>query len=600
MALGDETIRTRFIAEGTAKGAADVQRYNSAIRGTSEESDRANEATTELFRMEGRLGQALAKLGPEAVAAGAAIGGIALAATAATTAVAGVVAVMMRLGQAGSEAEQAGRAFDRVAGPDTARRLREATDGLVRATTAQEAYGRAARSGLGNAELLRYFEYTATAAREMGRDVSEAVTSAGAAIENMTRDEALARLDQLENEFGGVESATRNAAEAFALVEVNARDAFDRFAEGFATNESLIRQLSAIGVATDQGGVSWEAYGDAVASATARLGAAARAFLTMAGTSPVAGLVAAFDVLARGGGGAPAPPPPPPPGEGGGAYDLPEIVVSGSPRRGGGGRGGGGRGGEYRTQVVGSLGEAIAAEGLSKIEDATTAVNRALEDQVRIQQELMAIRQAQFAVATEQAQAELDATERQLEADERMATARAARLDRSMSLMQQYVGAADTLGASLAGVFGELAAQEEAGSEGAKKWAKAQGSVLAAFSFVKSAVEFALAIASGASQDYGAMAGHLAAGAALAAAGAMAVSDLGGSAKASSEPATPTGRFSAARERDEQEQTGGGGDVTIWTLGYGDAGLGRALEGASRRYARSGLDPQMAGAGGWG
>jgi hypothetical protein len=508
----------------------------------------------------------------------------------------------VKLGQVGSEVEAAGRAFDRVAGPETAARLSEVTDGLVRASTAQRAYGQAARSGLGNAELLRYFDLTATAAREMGRDVTEAVTSAGSALETMTRDDALERLDRLENEFGGIDSEARNVADAFGVLETAASDAFDEFAEGFASSGELISELNRLGVALDSNGVAWEAYGEAIGNGTSRLLAAGRVFLSLSGSNPLQGLISAFDVLANGTGmpgTAPAPPPVPD-----GSYDLPEILVSGSTNR---GRRGGGASRPADSGFWGDVAAGEAAEEQARLageiaqqEERLASVEKDRLETERLLNEEVERRQTIYDKEAELIERQLDLVDSQLEADEMLAAQRRESLSSAMSQLQQYAGAADTLGNSLASVFGELASREEEGSEGAKKWAKAQGAVLAAFSFVKSAVEFALAIASGASQDYGEMAGHIAAGIALAAAGAMAVSDLGGQAKSgqTNAAAAQGSRFSAQAEREEAKPEGG--QVTIWTMGYGSSGLGRELQRASRSYSRSGLDGQMAAAGAWG
>lgn len=189
----------------------------------------------------------------------------------------------------------------------------------------------------------------------------------------------------------------------------------------------------------------------------------------------------------------------------------------------------------------------------------------------------------------------LDIMERSISLEEQ----RADRISETVERFQTYSQATITLGNSLAGIFGTLAAREEVGSKAAQEYAEVQGGILAAVSYVQAAIEIAAAIAAGASYQYGSVSEHIAASIAYIAAGTMALTDLGGSATRPSGAVSAGSRYSAQEERDASEREEVGGQVSIYTLGYGSAGLGRELQSAARGYARSGVDRPMIGAGGW-
>ena len=164
----------------------------------------------------------------------------------------------------------------------------------------------------------------------------------------------------------------------------------------------------------------------------------------------------------------------------------------------------------------------------------------------------------------------------------------------------QLAGTFTQLGGTIAGVYGQLAASEEAGSKEAERYGKIQGGILAAMSFVNGAIETARAIASAASYDYVAMAEHAAAAAAFFAAGAMAVRDLGGTATAA--PAGPragTAYAPTTAEGSTDEGGGGGMSIQIYTMGGSSARLGQEIGRANRELARSGIDAPMSGAVQW-
>jgi hypothetical protein len=131
---------------------------------------------------------------------------------------------------------------------------------------------------------------------------------------------------------------------------------------------------------------------------------------------------------------------------------------------------------------------------------------------------------------------------------------------------------------------------------------KAEGGFLIAYNTVMAATATAQAVFSGAKQDYAAMAGYIAAAAGYAAAAAMAGVKLGddGSGGGGSASAAPAGAPSyspraAATGPSENTST----NVTIFTWGYSNSGLGRQVERARMEYSRSGGDADMIPAGGY-
>lgn len=618
----DEVIRTRFEVTGPRQGAAEVDRLNRSIRQHADESDRARDAATELFRVEGKLGQALAKLGPEAIAVGAVIGGIATAAVGAGVAIAALAVGLQRLGAAGSEVERAGRGFDRVAGPETARRLAEVTNGLVRATEAQAAFARAAGGDATESQILRYFELVTNRAQALGQVVSEEVGRAGEALDDMSGPEVQRQLRDLEREFGTVDERLHSVGEAWTQVEVAASGVFDEFAESYATNDQLISQISAINAGLQAMGTNWGTIGTGLAmvsadairgavsyvsaqAATLQLALRGLAYVAEATHHPSAGLlrsaeraigqlVHAGSVALEAGREVPAPPPPgghqgsqprPPSGGGAGREDARAYYE------------------ERTTDLIASIREGYLAEkemidnALANITDLEAAREEALADAHEA-----AISRARERYEYEEALAAA-AHDRELERLDALEIAEEARLERireNIGAFNSYASAAAGLGGTLAGIFGTLASREEEGSKAAEEYAQIQGGILAAVSYVQAAIEIAAAIAAGASYQYGSMAEHIAASVAYIAAGTMALTDLGGSATRPSGSATgsSSGRYNEAHERDLEEKDRGG-QVTIWTLGYGSAGLGRELRRSARSYDRSGLDDQMAGSGGW-
>jgi hypothetical protein len=193
----------------------------------------------------------------------------------------------------------------------------------------------------------------------------------------------------------------------------------------------------------------------------------------------------------------------------------------------------------------------------------------------------------------------------------------------------QIANASASVMATASGVFGQLATQQQqqianitsalkaSGASQAQitkavaahearldKLRKAEGGLLIAYNAVMAATATAEAIESGAKQDYGAMAGHIAAAIAYAAAGAMAAvklgSDDGSSAGASAAPTTSY----VAPAREKREETGekrpGGGRLQLVVMGSSDPDLVGITERAEWQFERGGYDRPARGLGFYG
>jgi hypothetical protein len=169
-----------------------------------------------------------------------------------------------------------------------------------------------------------------------------------------------------------------------------------------------------------------------------------------------------------------------------------------------------------------------------------------------------------------------------------------------ISDMQGYAGSFITVGGAIGDVFGQLADREEEGSEAAKRYGKIQGGIMAAMSFIQSAVEYAAGIGSIATHDYVAAAAHFAAGIAYDVAGAMAIAQLGGDATAASTGSSASaGTYVAEQPTGDNLGTPSGAYVQIITMGGTSARLGQEMLRAERDLQRAGLDPPMTGGGSW-
>jgi len=170
-----------------------------------------------------------------------------------------------------------------------------------------------------------------------------------------------------------------------------------------------------------------------------------------------------------------------------------------------------------------------------------------------------------------------------------------------ISDMQSYAGSFITVGGAIGDVFGQLADREEEGSEAAKRYGKIQGGIMAAISFIESAIEYASGIASIGQHDYVAAASHFAAGIAYDVAGAMAIAQLGGDAQPASTGGSASAGTYVAEQPTGDEGTGqpSGAYVQILTMGGTSARLGQEMLRAERDLQRAGLDSPMLGGGSW-
>jgi hypothetical protein len=237
----------------------------------------------------------------------------------------------------------------------------------------------------------------------------------------------------------------------------------------------------------------------------------------------------------------------------------------------------------------------------------------ALREQIRLLDERQAEAEATMAFREREAEwiqqnkeAELEAMEARSEMmarlrDEERASreAEAENLRRKIGAMEGYAGAFMTVGSAVSDVFGQLASSEEEGSEAAKRYAKTQGSILAAMSFVNAAIEVARAV--GSYPDVIGIAAHAASAAAYIVAGGMAISQLGGDATApATSAAAPTSSY-VPEQATKGESAGApsGAYVQILTMGGTSARLGQEMLRAERDMQRAGLDGYMSGGGGW-
>jgi len=262
-------------------------------------------------------------------------------------------------------------------------------------------------------------------------------------------------------------------------------------------------------------------------------------------------------------------------------------------------------------------GAAVASqEDLSWLDDITgyqTAINEGLEEEANLARQAaeatMAFREREAEWIRENKDAEIsaiqersDAMERIREQEEQRRNEEVERSRERMADMSSYANSFVSVGGTIAGVFGQLAAREEEGSEAAKRYGKVQGGIMAAMSFIQSAIEYAQGIASIAKYDYAAAAEHFAAGIAFDVAGAMAIAQLGGDAAGSSGGGNRRGTGTFVPEQSPTKGDSGepgGAVVQIYTMGGTSARLGQEMQRAQREMQRSGIDTAMAGAGGY-
>lgn len=275
-----------------------------------------------------------------------------------------------------------------------------------------------------------------------------------------------------------------------------------------------------------------------------------------------------------------------------------------------GAQGGGGGGGDWRMTKEAEIQAEFERRIAEEYERQSEALDRLMEQLDRRTEAEREIIDAQIEGAQQRKEFEAEELER---ARERMAQLQEERekeeeaierqreaMSRVTQQVQGYGGAFMTVGNAITGVFDKIAASEEEGSEGAKRAARVRGAVMAAMAFVNSAIEYAAGLASIGEQNYVAAVSHFASGVAYDVAGALALTELGGSATRSSTGAS-TGQASITEPTEgggaEREQRGAG--ITIYTMGANSARLAQEMRRADRELQRSALDSPMASGGGW-
>jgi len=259
-----------------------------------EESSRGTSSSfNSLFNSGREVGAALRDLHPLAIAAKVGLQAITKAATE-------LLQAFGELGMRGGEVHGVVSVFERLADPEMARRLHDASGGFVRMADQMGRANAIMRAGLvDNDELVQWTEVVTRAAQDTNQSVEQAMTRMTAALTgggleeafrtlgvnildvrqelttlglSMETPEGMARaldiaLAQLQDELGDVDNSAGNLNDAWTAITVTLQDWYDQMALAFSTNEDLLDFFTALNRALEEALPSAESWGETFAEA---------------------------------------------------------------------------------------------------------------------------------------------------------------------------------------------------------------------------------------------------------------------------------------------------------------------------------------------